>query len=63
MQALGLYRVKTDTLPIKDILHLIKKTGFDYIAASSPAQLQDDAPDGFMQTAKKLNKFVLHYGV
>lgn len=55
MQALGLYRVKTDTLPIKDILHLIKKTGFDYIAASSPAQLQDDAPDGFMQTAKQLN--------
>lgn len=55
MQALGLYRVKTDALPIKDILHLIKKTGFDYIAASSPAQLADDAPDGFMQTARKLN--------
>lgn len=55
MQALGLYRVKTDTLPIKDILHLIKKTGFDYIAASHPSQLEDDAPDGFMQTAKALN--------
>lgn len=55
MQALGLYRVKNDQLSIGEILHLIKKTGFDYIAASSPAQLQDDAPDGFMQTAKKLN--------
>ena len=55
MQALGLYRVKTDRYPIGEILHLIKKTGFDYIAASSPAQLTDDAPDGFMQTAKRLN--------
>ena len=55
MQALGLYRVKNDQLSISEILHLIKKTGFDYIAASSPVQLTDDAPDGFMQTAKKLN--------
>lgn len=55
MQALGLYRVKTDTLPISEILHLTKKAGFDFIAASHPNQLEDDAPDGFMQTAKKLN--------
>lgn len=55
MQALGLYRVKNDQLSIGEILHLIKKTGFDFIAASSPAQLTDDAPDGFMQAAKKLN--------
>jgi len=55
MQALGLYRVKTDTLPIGDILHLIKKTGFDYIAASSPAQLADSSPSGFMQAARREN--------
>lgn len=55
MQALGLYRVKNDQLSIGEMLHLIKKTGFDFIAASSPAQLTDDAPDGFMQTAKRLN--------
>ncbi|MBR6787804.1 MAG: TIM barrel protein [Clostridia bacterium] len=55
MQALGLYRVKNDQLSISEILHLIKKTGFDFIAASSPAQLEDNAPNGFMQTAKRLN--------
>lgn len=55
MQALGLYRVKNDQLSISEILHLIKKTGFDFIAASTPAQLEDTAPDGFMQTAKRLN--------
>ena len=55
MQALGLYRVKNDALPISDILHLIKKTGFDYIAASSPAQLEDYTPGGFMESAKREN--------
>lgn len=55
MQALGLYRVKNDQLPISEILHLTKKAGFDFIAASNMAQLQDDAPDGFMHTAKQLN--------
>ena len=56
MQALGLYRVKNDALPIRDILHLTKKAGFDFIAASNMAQLQDDASDGFMLTAKALQK-------
>lgn len=55
MKALGLYRVKTDTLPIGDILHLTRQTGFDYIAASNPQQLTDDAPDGFMASAKREN--------
>jgi len=55
MKALGLYRVKTDLYPISEILHMIKKAGFDYIAASGPGQLADDSYDGFLQTAKRLN--------
>ncbi len=53
MKELGLYPVGQEPIPISEKLHIIKKTGFDYIAASSIAQLEDVSPEGFVRSAEK----------
>ncbi len=53
MRELGLYPVGQEKISIAEKLHIIKETGFDYIAASRIAQLEDTAPEGFVRSAEK----------
>ncbi len=53
MKELGLYIVKSATLSVGERLHMIKEAGFDYVCATSPSQLVDPGPDGFLACAAR----------
>ncbi len=53
MRELGLYPTGQTPIPISEKLHIIKKIGFDYIAASRISQLEDTSSEGFVRSAEK----------
>ncbi len=53
MRQLGLYLVKSSTLSIRERMHMTAQAGFDYICASSPAQLAERGEDSFIAGAER----------
>lgn len=53
MQKLGLYPVKSPDIPIRERMRMIAEVGFDYVAASSVAQLTEPGPDGFLAACER----------
>lgn len=53
MKQIGLYPFKYQGIKLSECMHMIKETGFDYVAASNLEQLLDDSSEGLIACAKR----------